>query len=105
ISEYSCVKVDDDLPLETAVLVGCGVPTGWGSSVYAAGVRPGDTVVIYGIGGIGINAVQGARYAGAQNVVAVDPVAFKGEEAEERGATDSGGGAHEHQDRVGAQPA
>src|SRR6266851_939859 len=60
ISETSCVKVDDDLDLETAVLVGCGVPTGWGSAVYAAEVTPGDTVVIYGIGATGINAVQGA---------------------------------------------
>src|ERR1700747_1372149 len=57
ISEYSAVKVDDDLPLDKAVLVGCGVPTGWGSAVYKAKVSPGDTVVIYGIGGIGINAV------------------------------------------------
>src|SRR6266700_612171 len=59
ISEHSCVAVDEDLPLEKAVLVGCGVPTGWGSAVYAAGVTAGETVVIYGIGGIGINAVQG----------------------------------------------
>jgi alcohol dehydrogenase (nicotinoprotein) len=89
VSQYSVVPVDDDLPLETAVLVGCGVPTGWGSVVYAAQVRPGDTVVIYGIGGVGINAVQGARYAGAQHVVAVDPIAFKREKAEELGATHS----------------
>jgi NDMA-dependent alcohol dehydrogenase len=100
ISEYSCVPVDADLPLEKAVLVGCGVPTGWGSAVYAAGVRPGDTVVIYGIGGIGINAVQGARHAGAKNVVAVDPVAFKREKAEELGATHSVASAQEAQDLV-----
>src|SRR5947209_5505517 len=49
ISETSCVKVDDDLDLETVVLVGCGVPTGWGSAVYAAEVGPGDTVAIYGL--------------------------------------------------------
>ncbi|MBO0690057.1 MAG: alcohol dehydrogenase catalytic domain-containing protein, partial [Candidatus Dormibacteraeota bacterium] len=46
IPEFSCVPVADDIPLETAVLVGCGVPTGWGSSVNGAAVRPGDTVVI-----------------------------------------------------------
>jgi S-(hydroxymethyl)glutathione dehydrogenase/alcohol dehydrogenase len=63
ISQTSAVKVDDDLPLDKAVLVGCGVPTGWGSAVNTANVTPGDTVAIYGIGGIGINAVQGARYA------------------------------------------
>ena len=67
ISEESVVKVDEDLPLEVAVLCGCGVPTGWGSAVYAGDVETGDTVVIYGIGGIGANAVQGAAHAGAAN--------------------------------------
>ncbi|HKF76026.1 MAG TPA: NDMA-dependent alcohol dehydrogenase [Candidatus Dormibacteraeota bacterium] len=100
ISEHSCVPIDKDVPLERAVLVGCGVPTGWGSAVYAAGVQPGDTVVIYGIGGIGINAVQGARHAGAKNVVAVDPVAMKREKAEELGATHSAASAQEAQDLV-----
>jgi len=95
ISQFSCVKINDDLPLETAVLVGCGVPTGWGSSVYAAKVQPGDTVVIYGIGGIGINAVQGARHAGAKYVVAVDPVAMKREKSEDFGATHSAASAAE----------
>src|SRR4030081_132449 len=100
VSEYSVVPVDKDLPLEKAVLVGCGVPTGWGSAVYAAGVRPGETVVIYGIGGIGINAVQGARHAGAKNVVAVDPLANKREKAEELGATHSAATADEAQQIV-----
>ena len=100
VSEFSVVPVDPDLPLEKAVLVGCGVPTGWGSAVYAAGVRPGETVVIYGIGGIGINAVQGARHAGAKNVVAVDPVAFKREKAEELGATHSAASAEQAQELV-----
>ena len=59
VSAYSCVKIDDDLPLEVAVLVGCGVPTGWGTAVNAGGVRPGDTVAVYGIGGVAINAIQG----------------------------------------------
>ena len=87
ISEASCVKVDDDLDLNTAVLVGCGVPTGWGSAVHAAQVEPGDTVVIYGIGGIGINAVQGAHFAGAKEVIAVDPLPNKREMASQLGAT------------------
>ncbi len=100
ISEHSVVKVDEDLPLETAVLVGCGVPTGWGSSVYAAKVGPGDTVVIYGIGGIGINAVQGARHAGAANIVAVDPLPNKREKAEELGATHSAADAGAAQELV-----
>src|SRR6185437_15310110 len=63
VSEHSCIKIDDDLPLETVALVGCGVPTGWGTAVNAGGVRPGDTTVIYGIGGVGINAGQGAASA------------------------------------------
>jgi len=103
ISEYSVVKVEDDLPLEKAVLVGCGVPTGWGSSVNGAAVRPGDTVAIYGIGGIGINAVQGAKHAGAKNVVAIDPLANKREKAEELGATHSAASAEEAQELVWEQ--
>lgn len=87
ISQHSVVKVDDWLPLETAVLVGCGVPTGWATANYAGGVRAGDSVIIYGIGGIGINAVQGAAHAGAKHVVVVDPVAFKRDTAMKFGAT------------------
>ncbi len=87
IHQNSCVKVDDDLPLEKAVLVGCGVPTGWGAAVNTADVKAGQTVVIMGIGGIGINAVQGAALAGAKNVIAIDPLANKREKAMELGAT------------------
>jgi S-(hydroxymethyl)glutathione dehydrogenase/alcohol dehydrogenase len=97
ISQTSAVKVDDDLPLDKAVLVGCGVPTGWGSAVNTANVAPGDTVAIYGIGGIGINAVQGARYAGAKNVVAIDPLENKREKAMELGATHAFATAEEAQ--------
>jgi S-(hydroxymethyl)glutathione dehydrogenase/alcohol dehydrogenase len=89
ISENSAVKVDPDLPLDKVVLIGCGVPTGWGSAVHAAATEPGDTIVIYGIGGIGINSVQGAALAGARNVVAVDPLPNKREAAEQLGATHS----------------
>jgi alcohol dehydrogenase (nicotinoprotein) len=95
VSEFSCVKVDDDVPLDKVALIGCGVPTGWGSAVHAAQVEPGDTIVIYGIGGIGINSVQGAALAGARNVVAVDPVALKREVAEQLGATHSAATAGE----------
>ncbi|MBS4727955.1 NDMA-dependent alcohol dehydrogenase [Mycobacterium sp. SM1] len=87
ISEHSVVKVDDWLSLESAVLVGCGVPTGWGSATYAGAVHAGDTTVVYGIGGVGINAVQGAKHAGAKYVIAVDPVEFKRETALKFGAT------------------
>lgn len=86
ISRNSVVKIDPSIPLEVAALVGCGVPTGWGSAVYSAEVRPGDTVVILGIGGIGVNAIQGAKHAGARNVIAVDPIEFKRSKAIEFGA-------------------
>ena len=100
IHQNSAVRVDEDLPLDKAVLVGCGVPTGWGSAVYSAGVTPGNTVVIFGIGGIGINAVQGARYAGAKNVIAVDPLENKREKAMELGATHAFGTAEEAQQAI-----
>jgi S-(hydroxymethyl)glutathione dehydrogenase/alcohol dehydrogenase len=83
----SCVKIDKDLPLDKAALVGCGVGTGWGSAVNAAETRPGNTVIVMGIGGIGINAVQGASHAGATHVIAVDPVDMKREVAQQMGAT------------------
>ena len=89
ISEHSAVKVDDDLPLDKVVLIGCGVPTGFGSAVHAAATEPGDTIAIYGVGGIGINAVQGAALAGARYVVAIDPLANKRDAAEQFGATHS----------------
>jgi NDMA-dependent alcohol dehydrogenase len=95
IHQNSAVKVDDDLPLDKAVLVGCGVPTGWGSAVNTAAVKAGDTVVVIGVGGIGINAVQGARYAGAKNVIAIDPLENKREKAMELGATHAFGTADE----------
>ncbi|GEL24938.1 alcohol dehydrogenase [Pseudonocardia sulfidoxydans NBRC 16205] len=87
VHESSTVRIDSDIPLQVAALVGCGVPTGWGSAVNSADVRPGDTVVIYGIGGIGINAVQGAHLAGARHVIAVDPTVLKRDTAMSLGAT------------------
>lgn len=85
--ESSVIKIDDDLPLDKAALVGCGVTTGWGTAVYGAGVQPGDTVVILGVGGVGANAVQGGRMAGAATIVAVDPSEFNREQAKRFGAT------------------
>jgi NDMA-dependent alcohol dehydrogenase len=89
ISETSAVKIDDDLPLEIAVLCGCGVPTGWGSAVNTGNTQIGDTVLVFGVGGIGANAVQGAAHAGATNIIAVDPLDRKREFAQEMGATHS----------------
>ena len=87
INEASAVKVDPDLPMAAVALVSCGVATGYGSAIHRAEVRPGDTVVVVGVGGIGINAVQGARIAGARNIVAVDPVEMKQKTALDLGAT------------------
>jgi Zn-dependent alcohol dehydrogenase len=100
VHQNSTVKVDDDLPLDKAVLVGCGVPTGFGSAVNTANVRPGDTVAVYGVGGIGINAVQGARYAGAKYIVAIDPLENKRAKALELGATHAFATAAEAQQKI-----
>jgi len=89
VHEYSAVKIDPDLPLDKAALVGCGVTTGYGSAVNAGEVRSGDTVVVVGVGGIGMSAVQGAQMAGASQIVAVDPVAWKRDAAKDFGATHS----------------
>jgi NDMA-dependent alcohol dehydrogenase len=97
VNEASCIKIENDIPLDKAALVGCGVTTGWGSAVYAADVQPGETVVVIGIGGIGMNAVQGAAYAGARHVIAVDPVASKRERAVAFGATHTASSIEEAQ--------
>ncbi len=83
----SAVHCPDDIPLDVACLTSCGVGTGWGSAVNSAEVRPGDVVIVMGVGGIGINAVQGASHAGASVVIAVDPVEFKRTTALQLGAT------------------
>ena len=87
MSEASCVKIEPHIPLDKAALVGCGVTTGWGSAVNAAEVRAGETVVVVGLGGIGMNAVQGARLAGADKIVGVDPLEIKRSAAVAFGAT------------------
>jgi NDMA-dependent alcohol dehydrogenase len=87
VNGSSAVKVDPSLPPAVVALVSCGVTTGFGSAVNRADIRPGDTVVVVGTGGVGINAVQGARVAGARIIVAVDPVEFKQKSALDLGAT------------------
>ncbi|MGZ4710405.1 MAG: alcohol dehydrogenase catalytic domain-containing protein, partial [Acidimicrobiales bacterium] len=71
MNKASVIKIDPDIPLDKAALVACGVTTGWGSAVYAAEVKAGETVVVVGTGGVGMNAVQGAALAGARYVIAV----------------------------------
>jgi NDMA-dependent alcohol dehydrogenase len=87
VHENSLVKIEEHVPFEAAALVSCGVATGWGSAVERAGTRPGDVVAVIGVGGIGINAVQGAAAVGARAIVAIDPVPLKREKAVEFGAT------------------
>jgi NDMA-dependent alcohol dehydrogenase len=86
-SVASVVKIPKEMPLKSAALLSCGVPTGFGSAVNSANVKPGDTVIVMGIGGIGANALQGAAHAGATTIIAVDPVAQKREWAAQFGAT------------------
>jgi NDMA-dependent alcohol dehydrogenase len=93
--ESSVVRIDDAIPLERAALVGCGVTTGWGTAVYGAGVKPGDTVVVFGVGGVGAAAIQGARIAGATQIIAVDPAPFNREQSLRFGATHAFGSAAE----------
>ena len=87
ITTDQAVKMSKDVPLEKACLLGCAVDTGWGSTVNLAEPEPGDTVIIMGVGGVGSFALQGAVHAGATNVIACDPDAFKRESAETIGAT------------------
>ena len=101
VNEMSCVKIEPHIPLDKAALVGCGVTTGWGSAVNAADVRSGETVVVVGLGGIGMNAVQGARLAGADKIVAVDPLENKREWAGTFGATHTAASMEEAQALVG----
>ncbi|MGH3677531.1 MAG: NDMA-dependent alcohol dehydrogenase [Mycobacterium sp.] len=83
----SVVKVDASVPLDKAALVGCGVTTGYGSTVNTGEATAGCTVVVMGVGGVGINAVQGARIVGARHIVALDPIEYKRDRAMEFGAT------------------
>ncbi len=87
VSESQIVKVGD-IPMAQASLIGCGVITGVGAIVNAAAMRAGEDVVVIGAGGVGLNAIQGARIAGARRIVAVDMVAEKLEDAKAFGATD-----------------
>jgi NDMA-dependent alcohol dehydrogenase len=87
VPEQSCVPIDKSLPLETAALVGCAVATGVGAVMYTAQVKPGDNVVVYGAGGIGLNIIQGAALAGAGTIIAVDTTPEKAQLAKQFGAT------------------
>jgi NDMA-dependent alcohol dehydrogenase len=85
--ENSVVRIEPYANMKAAALISCGIATGFGSAVDRAKVKPGETVVVVGCGGVGSGAIQGARIAGARHIVAVDPVPFKLEKAKEIGAT------------------
>ncbi len=85
--ENSVVRIDPWHDMKAAALISCGISTGFGAVVDRAKVKPGETVVVAGCGGVGSGAIQGARIAGARHIVAVDPVPYKLERATEFGAT------------------
>lgn len=87
VEEDTLVLVRDDAPLDKMALIGCGVPTGVGAAIHTAKVQPGSKVVVIGVGGVGLNVVQGAALAGAETIIAVDVKGPKLEHALEFGAT------------------
>jgi S-(hydroxymethyl)glutathione dehydrogenase/alcohol dehydrogenase len=72
VPESGCVVIEPDIPLDKAALVGCAVMTGVGAAINTAHVQPGSTVAVIGAGGVGLNAIQGARLAGAASIIAID---------------------------------
>ncbi|MDN6159517.1 MAG: Zn-dependent alcohol dehydrogenase, partial [Brevibacterium sp.] len=88
VHENQLAVVNKEIPFPQAALLGCSVVTGAGAAINTAQIRPGDTVAVVGTGGIGLNAISGARLSGAKNVIAVDIVDSKLEAAKKFGATD-----------------
>ena len=88
LPEIAVAKIRDDAPFDTSCYVGCGVTTGVGAVVNTAKVEPGSRVVVFGLGGIGLNVIQGARMAGAKQIVGIDINADRAEWGEKFGMTD-----------------
>jgi S-(hydroxymethyl)glutathione dehydrogenase / alcohol dehydrogenase len=88
VADISLVKIRDDAPLDSVCLLGCGITTGVGAVRYTAKVPPGATVAVFGLGGVGLSAVQGAKLAGASRIIAVDIQELKFAKAREFGATE-----------------
>ena len=88
IHEHALVKVREDMPLDRAALIGCGVTTGVGAVIHTAGVEPGTNVAVIGCGGVGLSAINGAAIAGAGRIIAIDMMPQKLELARKFGATD-----------------
>jgi len=88
MSETGAVKIPEDVPLDVACVIGCAVQTGVGAVLNTAKVEEGATVLVLGLGGIGLSVVQGARIAGAARIIVSDPVAERRDVAKKFGATD-----------------
>lgn len=88
VKETQAVRIDDDVPMASACLIGCGVLTGAGAALNRARVQQGETAAVFGVGGVGLNVIQGLRIAGASRIIAVDTVAAKEPLARQFGATD-----------------
>lgn len=88
VPETGCIPIADDFPLEQAALIGCSVTTGVGAALFCGEVRPGTSVAVFGVGGVGLNIVQGARLSGAGKIIAVDVNDAALEFAGRFGATD-----------------
>ena len=88
VKETQAVRIDDDVPLSSACLIGCGVLTGAGAALNRARVQQGESAAVFGVGGVGLNVIQGLRIAGASRIIAVDMVAAKEPLARQFGATD-----------------
>jgi len=87
VHEDALVTIDDDIAFDLACLLACGLSTGWGAAVHRGKVEPGEVVVVWGAGGVGMAAVAGATHAGASRVVAVDTQPWKTNQAVHHGAT------------------
>jgi len=88
LHENSIVKINPEIPLDRAALVGCGVLTGVGAALRTSGLRAGQTVAVFGCGGVGLSIIQGARIGGASRIIGIDKFASKLEMARGLGATD-----------------
>lgn len=89
LHERAVVKIPDDIPLDRAALVGCAVTTGVGAALNTAQVKPGSSVAVFGCGGVGASVIQGARLAGARQIIAIDRLEHKLDTARHFGATDT----------------
>jgi S-(hydroxymethyl)glutathione dehydrogenase/alcohol dehydrogenase len=89
VHEHAVAKIREDMPLDRAALIGCGVTTGVGAVIHTAKVEPGATVAVIGCGGVGLSCVNGAAIAGASRIIAVDTVPSKLDLARKFGATDT----------------